>query len=100
MNGSIPLIFPLLFLANCGASPAPEFFGATRHQVTRDGHDYVIFQKDEAFEIIRLGYVRRGQHQNIRATMIDLVPQVTGCKINEKSLQGDSGEMRGKLICG
>lgn len=100
MNGSIPLIIPLLFLANCGASPAPEFFGATRHQVTKDGRDYVIFQKENAFEIIRLGYLPRGQHQEIRATMIELVPKVTGCKINEKSLQGDSGEMRGRLICG
>lgn len=100
MNGSIPLIIPLLFLANCGASPAPAFFGATRHQVTLDGRDYVIFQKDQTFEIIRLGHARRGQHEAIRATMLGLVPEVTGCKINEKSVQGDSGEMRGRLICG
>ncbi|MDQ2064833.1 hypothetical protein Q9295_00470 [Xinfangfangia sp. CPCC 101601] len=99
MNGSIRTILFLLFLANCGASPAPEFFGATRHDVRRDGRDYVIFRKESRVEIIRLGRVKNGDHHKVRATMIALIPDVTGCEINEKSLQGDSGEMRGSLIC-
>ncbi len=65
----------------------------------RDGRAYTVFQKEERVEVIRLGYARRGEHEAIRATMIALIPDVTGCKLVESSLQGDSGEMRGRLRC-
>jgi hypothetical protein len=93
-------LIPLLLLAACGASPAPEFMmGAKRTDVTLDGRDYTVFQKGERVEVIRLGYAHRGEHQAIRATMIELIPRVTGCKLREATLQGDSGEMRGSLDC-
>ena len=92
-------LIPLILLAGCGAQPAPEFFGATRADVTRDGRQYTVFYTDKRVEVIRLGYAARGEHQGIRATMIDLIPQVTDCKLSEKSLQGDSGEMRGSIRC-
>ena len=50
-------------------------------------------------EVIRLGYARRGEHQAIRATMIELVPELTGCTIVASTWQGDSGEMRGRVRC-
>ena len=89
----------LIFLAACGASPATEFFGATRTDITVNGRDYTVYQKDERVEVIRLGYAKRGEQQEIRATMIEIIPQVTGCKLRENTLQGDSGEMRGSLSC-
>ncbi|MDX5403147.1 MAG: hypothetical protein LPJ93_12225 [Rhodobacterales bacterium] len=89
----------LLFLAACGASPAPEFMGAERTDVTVNGRAYTVFQKGKRVEVIRLGYARRGEHQEIRATMIELIPRVTGCKLREATLTGDSGEMRGSLDC-
>jgi len=92
-------LIPLLFLAACGASPAPEFIGAKRTDTTLNGRDYTIFQKGERVEVIRLGYARRGEHQDIRATMIELIPRVTGCRLHESTLTGDSGEMRGSLDC-
>ena len=98
MKHLIPLIL-LTFLAACGASPHPEFFGATRTDVNLNGRDYTVFQKGERVEVIRLGYAKRGEHQEIRATMIELIPRVTGCKLREATLQGDSGEMRGSLDC-
>lgn len=73
--------------------------GATRTDVTVEGRDYAVFQKGERVEVIRLGYARGGEHQAIRATMIELIPRVTGCTLREASLQGDSGEMRGSLNC-
>ncbi|NGM45261.1 hypothetical protein G5B31_06890 [Rhodobacter sp. SGA-6-6] len=91
---------PLLLLCACGASPAPEFFGAERTEVTRDGRDYVVFRKGDRVEVIRLGYARTGEHAEIRAAMIALIPEVTGCALRETTLQGDSGEMRGRLTCG
>jgi hypothetical protein len=92
-------IIPILFLAACGASPAVEFMGATRTDTTVNGRNYTVFQKGERVEVIRLGYARRGEHQDIRAAMIELIPRVTGCKLRENSLQGDSGEMRGSVDC-
>jgi hypothetical protein len=94
------ILIPLLgLLTACGAQPAPEFFAAKRADVTRDGRSYTVFYTDKRVEVIRLGYAARGSHQAIRATMIDLIPQVTGCKLTESSLQGDSGEMRGSIRC-
>jgi hypothetical protein len=98
MKHLIPLI-PLVFLVACGASPAPEFMGATRTDVNLNGRDYTVFQKGERVEVIRLGYAKRGEHQDIRATMIELIPRVTGCTLRDSTLQGDSGEMRGSLSC-
>ncbi|WP_157971091.1 hypothetical protein [Pseudogemmobacter bohemicus] len=94
----MPFILPL-FLAACGAQPAPHMFGAERFEASRGGHDYVVFLKGGSVEVIRLGYARRGEHQEIRATMIELVPELTGCTLRESSLQGDSGEMRGLVSC-
>lgn len=86
-------------LAACGAQPTPTMFGAERTDITVDGRQYVVFLKGNMVEVIRLGYATRGEHQKIRATMIGLVPQVTGCRLRETSVQGDSGEMRGLVTC-
>ena len=89
----------VLLLAACGPQPTPLMFGATKTEVTRNGRDYVVFQKGEAVEVIRLGYVRPGQHQGIRRAMVDLIPEVTGCWVDDRFIQGDSGEMRAKVRC-
>lgn len=89
----------LLFLASCGASPAPEFMAAQRADVTVDGRAYTVFYTHRRVEVIRLGYASPGEHQAIRATMIALIPKVTGCRLSERSLTGDSGEMRGSIFC-
>jgi hypothetical protein len=93
------LVLMPLILAACGAQPAPEMFGAVRKEVAVDGRSYVVFQKEKRVEVIRLGYARNGEHAAIRAAMIGLIEPTTGCKLNERSLQGDSGEMRGTIRC-
>ncbi len=92
-------LIPLVFLAACGAQPTPLMFGAERTEATRNGRQYVVFKKEKTVEIIRLGYARRGEHQGIRADMVALIPQMTGCDLVESTLQGDSGEMRGRINC-
>lgn len=74
-------------------------WGAERFEVTRDGRQYVLFLKDNQVEIIRLGYATRGEHAGIRATMLALIPEVTGCRLNEASATGDSGEIRARVRC-
>jgi len=93
------LILLAFLLAACAASPAPEFLGAQRADVVRGGRSYTVWFTDKRVEVVRHGYAKPGQHQAIRATMIALVPQVTGCDLYEKSLSGDSGEMRGSIRC-
>lgn len=93
------LIFALFVLVGCGAQPAPEFLRASRSEVQRDGRTYVVFHTEDRVEVIRLGHAARGEHAAIRATMAAIVPEVTGCKLKESSVRGDSGEMRGSLSC-
>lgn len=95
----IPAFLLLALLAACGAQPAPHMMGADRIDATRDGRDYVLYRKGNQVEIIRLGWASRGEHQAIRATMIGLIPELTGCRLAEPTLQGDSGEMRGRIVC-
>ena len=98
-SGGMKRLVPLLVLAACTTSPAPEFFGARKVEVTRDGRAYSVWFTDKRVEVVRHGYARRGEHEGIRATMVALIPEVTGCKLNERSLTGDSGEMRGSIRC-
>ena len=92
-------LIALLLLAACGAQPSPQMWGAVRTDVTRDGRSYTVFQKNRQVEVIRLGWASPGEHQAIRAVMIGLIPEVTGCRLVETTLQGDSGEMRGRVNC-
>lgn len=93
------VLLVLSVLAGCAASPAPGFIGASRQRVTRGGHDYVLYRRDNRVEVIRLGYAWPGEHQEIQAAMISLIPDLTGCRLWKRSLHGDSGEMRGRLVC-
>ncbi|MDT8856926.1 hypothetical protein RNZ50_18185 [Paracoccaceae bacterium Fryx2] len=93
-------VLPLLaLLAACGAQPSPVMTGAERVEVTRAGRSFVVFHTATRVEVIRLGYARPGEHRAIRATMVDLIPQTTGCRLVASTLQGDSGEMRGRITC-
>ena len=93
----IPLL--AVVLASCGASPAPEFSGASRVNVSRGGFDYAVFYTENRFEIIRLGYASSGQHAMIRSDMLTIASETTGCNLIESSINGDSGEMRGSMVC-
>ena len=92
-------LLPLVFLAACGAQPSPLLLGAQRRDVVVAGRSYTVFWTERMVEVIRLGWASPGEHQGIRATMIGLIPEVTGCRVNERSLTGDSGEMRGAVNC-
>lgn len=92
--------YPLFFLLSaCGAQPAPEMLWAERRDVTVAGRDYSVFFTDSRVEVIRKGWARPGEHQAIRATMINMIEPVTGCRLAPSTLMGDSGEMRGSIAC-
>jgi hypothetical protein len=91
------MILPLL--CACESSPMPGMANATKAEVTEGGRAYSLWYTETRVEIVRHGWVSPGDHQAVRATMIALIPQVTGCTLNEASLIGDSGEMRGAIRC-
>ena len=68
-------------------------------KVTAGGRDYTLWYDEKRVEIVRHGWASPGEHQAIRAEMIVLIPQVTGCTLNTASLTGDSGEMRAAIRC-
>lgn len=93
----------LLVLLSC-ASPAPEFFGAARHDLTLDGIAFTVFWKGERAEVIRHGWLPRADRARVPALMIRAARQATGCAVEAGSvatlLPGDSGEARMDLDCG
>jgi len=92
----------ILALAAC-ASPAPEFFGATRHEITLSGIDFVVWQDGERAEVTRLGYLGRAGRAAVPALMLTAVETVTGCRVRPGSVRtgipGDTGEARMSLDC-
>ncbi len=96
-------LWPLLLLAACGAQPAPKFFGATRHDITLGGMNFVVFQKDNAAEVVRLGYLTRAERAPVPDLMARAAEQTTGCKVIPGSmitgLPGDTGEAKFRLTC-
>lgn len=96
------LIWPLL-LAAC-ASPAPEFLGAERQDVTVDGIAFTVFRKgDEAEVIRRSGYLMPAERALAFALFPRAAEQATGCVAVPDSLRsrlpGDSGEAKIALRC-
>lgn len=92
-------VLALFLLAACAASPSPTMSGATKAETSLNGRAYTLWYTDTRVEIVRHGWASPGEHQQIRADMTLLIPQVTGCTLNEASLTGDSGEMRASLRC-
>ena len=55
---------------------------------------------EELFRFATISDLHVGEFRfGFRATMIELIPRVTGCKLRDSTLQGDSGEMRGSIDC-
>ncbi|MFD1883785.1 hypothetical protein [Paracoccus pacificus] len=96
------LMLPFLILAAC-ASPAPEMFGAARHDITLDGIRFAVFQKGNEAEVIRLGYLTREQRARVPELMMQAAARTTGCAAIPGSLitrlPGDTGEARVSLDC-
>jgi hypothetical protein len=97
------LLLPLLILVGCGASPDPKFFGASRHEVTVEGINFVVFHKDTRAEVVRLGYLRRAARTPVPRLMASAAAQATGCQVIANSMKtripGDTGEAKFDLDC-
>lgn len=92
----------LLLISGC-ASPAPDYFGTARYEVTRGGIDFVVFQKGSEVEVVRLGYLTRAQRKPVPRLMQDAAAEVTGCRVVPNSMRtripGDTGVARFDLDC-
>jgi len=101
------LLLSCLLLIGGGASPAPQFFGAIRHDLTLDGVDFTVFVKADKAEVIRLGYRARSERDRVPPLMIRAAETASGCKVagpagglhRSPSLPGDTGEARFQLSC-
>lgn len=95
----LPRLLPALALLCACASPSPQFFGASRSDVTIDGRSFTVFREDTRVQVIRHGYARAAARPDIPEQMLRAVAQATGCTPIESSFQGDSGERRGRIRC-
>ncbi|MFB9223510.1 hypothetical protein [Paracoccus cavernae] len=99
----MPIILALLLLLSACASPAPDFFGAARHDTVIDGIRFSVFHKGNEAEVVRLGYLGRNAHAAVPALMVRAAEETTGCAAAPDSLRsripGDTGEARIALRC-
>lgn len=97
------MILLLTLILSACASPAPQFFGATRHDVTLEGIRFAVFHDGSEAEVIRLGYLSRKARAPVPQLMVAAAEQTTGCTAIPGSLTtripGDTGEARLTLRC-
>lgn len=97
------VLLAALCLMSCGASPAPSFFGAARHDVVAGGVRFAVFRKGNEAEVVRLDYASRAQRQAVPALMQQAIRMATGCDAVPGSMRtglpGDTGEARFDLEC-
>lgn len=95
-------LFFIVLLSAC-ATPAPDFFGAARYEVTKGGIDFVVFQKGSAVEVVRLGYLTRAQRAPVARLMSAAAAEATGCRVIPNSMRtkipGDTGVARFDIDC-
>ncbi len=93
----------VLLLAACGASPAPDMFGARRMEVTRGGIDFVVYQMGSDVEVVRMGYLTRAERAPVPGLMAEAAEAATGCRVIPNSMvtkiPGDTGVARFALDC-
>lgn len=89
------MILLALLLTACAAAPNVTFMGTPGVEVSANGRSYTVWRQDRKFEVVRHGWAKPAERDDIMATMLDVVRQVTGC--TPHYLSGDSGEMRGTL---
>lgn len=96
-------LFVTLFLLAACASPAPQYFGASRYEVTRGGINFVVFHKGSRAEVVRLGYLSRPDRAAVPRLMEEAAAVTTGCRVIPHSMRtaipGDTGEARFDLDC-
>ncbi len=98
------LLVCLFFIAGC-ASPAPQYFGAVRHDVTLRGVSFAVFHHPGGAEaeVIRLGYLTRAQREAVTPLIYAAAEHATGCRGVANSLKsripGDTAEGRVALRC-
>ncbi|WP_245873073.1 hypothetical protein [Albidovulum inexpectatum] len=92
----------ILFTGAC-VSPAPDFFGAERHDLTLDGIDFVVYHKGSEVEVVRMNYLPRAQRAHVPALMRQVAERATGCRVVPNSMRtrlpGDTGVARFDLDC-
>lgn len=104
---AVALVLGLALLTGCDASPAPQFLGATRHEISLQGYRFAVFVKGEHAEVVRLGYLRRSARDAVPALMEQAATLASGCRVTgpatglwrSPALPGDTGEARFRLRC-
>ena len=98
-----PCLPALAVVLSACASPAPEMFGAARHEVTLGGIDFLVFHKGERAEVVRMGYLTRAERAPVPGLMVQAAERATGCRVRPGStvtgMPGDTGEARMALDC-
>ena len=97
------MIVPLMVLLVACESPAPQMFGAQKHEIVLGGIRFVVFEKAGRAEVLRMGYLRRPERAVVPELMIDAVERATGCRVQRDTvvtgLPGDTGEARMAISC-
>lgn len=92
----------ILFLSAC-ATASPDMMGASRHEVSVEGIDFVVFHRGAQAQVVRMGYLTRAERRFVPALMQRAAAEASGCRVVPGSMQtalpGDTGVARLDLEC-
>jgi hypothetical protein len=99
---AVALLLVLTLLAACD-SPGWEYRDAPSQTIVLEGLTYRVYARTVGArqiraQVIRMEYLRRGQHGPVRANMVRAAEMATGCRANPGA-EGDTGVLNLSLTC-
>lgn len=92
-----------VLLSGCDASPGPLYLGQAPVVVSIEGREYRVWSRRTGaggqVQVVRMGYVPRGQHAGLRLAMVAAAERATGCRVLLPSVEGDTGVINARIRC-
>jgi len=92
-----------VFLAGCVAVPGRLYWSTEPVSVEIGGREYRVWSRRTGaqgqVQVVRMGYVPRSGHADLRAAMITAAEQATGCRVALSTIEGDTGLINARLRC-
>lgn len=80
-------------------SPSPSMWGAEATRHTVDGATFSVRVRDDRAEAIRIGWDGRIRRAPMVARGGAAIEAASGCRVDRRSLRGDTNIVSARLIC-
>lgn len=97
-NARLILLGMLFGVAAC-SSASPKFLNTTPQTLSVEGWEIDVYWRGTDAQAIRTNTVWGASKQDMQIRAAVAMEEVTGCRVDRRSLNGDAAVMNARLIC-